>query len=290
MTNTLLEMSYLYRYLCKLKLEMQNTKSRKMLLYRQLMDCLVGLVLYLVLKRTIDGLDIDTNFTDFVLLVQDEITKLLQWLMGAPAGLKLNEELSFFLGNVFLYHVNVWVAYVLTIKTFLPQIIQILMMSNILGLGIFFCLINDVISILSVHLHCFYFYASNLYRIQLKSLMTLARLFRGKKWNVLRLRVDSLSYNADQLILGTVLFTILLFLLPTVALYYFVFITIRLLISLLQMFFQWMANSLLNNLQSLVCSNENSIGDGIGVDSKPPETMVDNVQRFLGKILRGDLV
>lgn len=40
---------------------------------------------------------------------------------------------------------------------------------------------------------------------------------------MLRQRLDSVRYNVDQLFLGTLLFTILLFTLPTFALYYVVF-------------------------------------------------------------------
>ena len=58
-------------------------------------------------------------------------------------------------------------------------------------------------------------------------LSSLWRLFRGKKWNVLRKRVDSASFDVDQLFVGTLLFTVLLFLLPTVALYYVVFMGVR---------------------------------------------------------------
>ena len=54
----------------------------------------------------------------------------------------------------------------------------------------------------------------------------------GKKWNVLRKRLDSISYDVDRLFLGTVLFTILLFLLPTVALFYVVFTALRLTVLL----------------------------------------------------------
>ncbi len=62
-----------------------------------------------------------------------------------------------------------------------------------------------------------------LYSLQVYALASLWRLFRGKKWNVLRQRVDSATYDVDQLFLGTLLFTVLLFLLPTTALYYVVF-------------------------------------------------------------------
>ena len=62
-----------------------------------------------------------------------------------------------------------------------------------------------------------------LYSLQVYSLAALWRLFRGKKWNVLRQRVDSAKYDIDQLALGTLLFAVLFFLLPTTALYYVVF-------------------------------------------------------------------
>ena len=41
----------------------------------------------------------------------------------------------------------------------------------------------------------------------------------GKRWNVLRQRTDSYAYDVDQLFLGTLLFTVSIFLLPTVAIY-----------------------------------------------------------------------
>lgn len=66
-------------------------------------------------------------------------------------------------------------------------------------------------------------FSFRLYHLQAYTLSSLWRLFRGKKWNVLRLRVDSALYNIDQLCVGTLLFTVLLFLLPTTLLYYFVF-------------------------------------------------------------------
>ena len=65
-----------------------------------------------------------------------------------------------------------------------------------------------------------------LYRLQFYALSSLWRLFRGKKWNVLRRRVDSARYDVDQLFIGTLLFTVLLFLLPTTLLYYVVFTTV----------------------------------------------------------------
>ena len=62
--------------------------------------------------------------------------------------------------------------------------------------------------------------------------MSFWRLFRGKKWNPLRHRVDTLPHSPDvanhRFFTGTLLFTILLFLLPTTALYYAIFAFLRL--------------------------------------------------------------
>ncbi len=73
-----------------------------------------------------------------------------------------------------------------------------------------------------------------LYRFQLTGLLALSRLFRGKKWNVLRMRVDTCNYDVDQLFIGSLLFTILLFLLPTTALFYAVFTGLRLAVIVLK--------------------------------------------------------
>jgi len=37
--------------------------------------------------------------------------RLIVWLMGAPAGLKLNSVLSQSLGRFFLYHIHLWVSF-----------------------------------------------------------------------------------------------------------------------------------------------------------------------------------
>ena len=39
------------------------------------------------------------------------LRRLITWLMGAPAGLKLNSVLSMCLGKFFLYHIHLWVTF-----------------------------------------------------------------------------------------------------------------------------------------------------------------------------------
>jgi hypothetical protein len=53
------------------------------------------------------------------------------------------------------------------------------------------------------------------------------KLFRGKKKNVLRDRVDTCDADTNQLLLGTFVFTISVFLFPTFVVYYVFFLLVR---------------------------------------------------------------
>lgn len=86
---------------------------------------------------------------------------------------------------------------------------------------------SDLLSLLTVHIYCFYTASARIFHWQLTIIMSLFHLFRGKKHNVLRNRIDSCDYDLDQLLLGTILFTLLFFLLPTVAVFYLTFTSAR---------------------------------------------------------------
>ncbi|KAM9261795.1 phosphatidylinositol N-acetylglucosaminyltransferase subunit Q isoform 4-T5 [Cariama cristata] len=166
--------------------------------------------------------------------IAEELQDLLQWLMGAPAGLKMNRALDQVLGRFFLYHIHLWISYIHLMSPFIEMILWYVGLSACLGLTVALCILSDIIALLTFHIYCFYVYGARLYCLKIYGLSSLWRLFRGKKWNVLRQRVDSCSYDLDQLFIGTLLFTILLFLLPTTALYYLVFTLLRLLVVIVQ--------------------------------------------------------
>ena len=104
---------------------------------------------------------------------------------------------------------------------------ETLVYCGVLGFTCIISVLSDLVSLATIHIYCFYGYAARLYGLQVLGLSALWRLFRGKKWNQLRSRVDSYSYGNDQLFIGTLSFTILLFLLPTVLMYYLVFLVLR---------------------------------------------------------------
>lgn len=166
--------------------------------------------------------------------VAKELEELLQWLMGAPAGLKMNRALDQVLGRFFLYHIHLWISYIHLMSPFIEGILWYGGLSACLGLTFALSLLSDMVALLTFHIYCFYVYGARLYCLKIYGLSALWRLFRGKKWNVLRQRVDSCSYDVDQLFIGMLLFTILLFLLPTTALYYLVFTLLRLVVVLFQ--------------------------------------------------------
>lgn len=166
--------------------------------------------------------------------VAKELEDLLQWLMGAPAGLKMNRALDQVLGRFFLYHIHLWIGYIHLMSPFIEMILWYVGLSACLGLTFALSLLSDTVALLTFHIYCFYVYGARLYCLTVYGLSSLWRLFRGKKWNVLRQRVDSCFYDLDQLFIGTLLFTIQLFLLPTMALYYLVFTLLRLVVVLFQ--------------------------------------------------------
>jgi phosphatidylinositol glycan class Q protein len=51
---------------------------------------------------------------------------------------------------------------------------------------------------------------------------------QGRRHNVLRNRTDPWDYDVDQLLLGTILFTLVAYLFPTVLVYYILFAIVSL--------------------------------------------------------------
>ncbi|XP_054907958.1 phosphatidylinositol N-acetylglucosaminyltransferase subunit Q [Poeciliopsis prolifica] len=199
-----------------------------------LLDVSLGVLLMSWLYRDQHIAMLASNMVPAADRVAQQLEELLQWLMGAPAGLKMNRALDQVLGRFFLYHIHLWISYIHLMAPFIQGIFWYGGLSACLGLTFALSLLSDMVALFTFHIYCFYVYGARLYCLKIYGLSSLWRLFRGKKWNVLRQRVDSCSYDLDQLFIGTLLFTILLFLLPTTALYYLVFTLLRLVVVLFQ--------------------------------------------------------
>ncbi len=116
---------------------------------------------------------------------------------------------------------------VVGLRPLVPHVIYFIGFSSFAGATMPIAMFSDLLSVLTIHIYCFYTASARIFHWQLTIIMSLFHLFRGKKHNVLRNRIDSCDYDLDQLLLGTILFTLLFFLLPTVAVFYLTFTSAR---------------------------------------------------------------
>ncbi|KIH89014.1 phosphatidylinositol glycan, class Q [Sporothrix brasiliensis 5110] len=212
--------------------------------------------LWLVANDVIIGIALGSYIIDNAGWVADQISMLLStytvdalqssisWLMGWPAGLKLNTELAAFLGDLFLSVIEYWSSCIGALRPALPHIIWFIGFSSFAGASMPLALFSDLLSILTIHIYSFYLASARIYHWQLTILISLFHLFRGKKHNVLRNRIDSCDYDLDQLLVGTILFTFLFFLLPTVVVFYLNFAVARMVIISLKAVFDTLLSCL----------------------------------------------
>ena len=166
----------------------------------------------------------------------DMVSTSVRWLMGVPGGLKLNNELDWFMGTSFLNMIKLWrEVYKEIIEAYSETWLYAILVVSPFGLTLMLSLIHDILKFAMMCITCLYIISAKLYSYQVSALMSLARLFMGRKYNVLKNRIDSCDYNASQLLLGTVLFTILLFLLPTTSMFYFILLLLKLMSSSVQL-------------------------------------------------------
>ncbi|KAK9470142.1 N-acetylglucosaminyl transferase component-domain-containing protein [Dipodascopsis tothii] len=162
------------------------------------------------------------RFVEFCIrdLLTAGLADTIAWLMDWPGGLKLNNELAAFFGELFLWVIHFWGSALGHLQPYLPILVHVIGLSGFLGATFAFALIADLTSLLTLQIYSCYLSAARIYNWQVTVLSSLFHLFRGKRRNVLRQRIDSCDYGFDQLLVGTILFTVLIFLLPTVAVFY----------------------------------------------------------------------
>ncbi|XP_048350133.1 phosphatidylinositol N-acetylglucosaminyltransferase subunit Q [Sphaerodactylus townsendi] len=178
--------------------------------------------------------------------VAQQLQDLLQWLMGVPAGLKMNRALDQVLGRFFLYHIHLWISYIHLMSPFIEMILWYVSLLACLGLTVAMSILSDIIALLTFHIYCFYVYGARLYCMKIYGLksgegihvfeppcsVSEDEIPKGRQRTEAKRRIVCLKTPSEfvaKLFIGTLLFTILLFLLPTTALYYLVFTLVSLL-------------------------------------------------------------
>ena len=238
---------YLTKRFCQLKKFSSQTDAFRFFTWLTI-DFVIGYLASEMIRSEADA----NKLAQIALLGADQVVlnlrKLITWLMGAPAGLKLNSVLSMCLGRFFLYHIHLWVTFLHVATPYVSYFLTNYCLEALSKMGICMqlSLFQDAFNLLTFHIHCFYAYARRLFVSQSCGLMSLWRLFRGKKYNPLRDRVDTSSYNApDQLFLGALAFTILLFLYPTTLMYFTVFKALEFVLTVI--------NGLIQALSNFIC-------------------------------------
>ncbi|KZT04877.1 Gpi1-domain-containing protein [Laetiporus sulphureus 93-53] len=159
--------------------------------------------------------------------------RALIWLNSWPAGLKLNTELSQFYCQTLLGIIFVWGKVLQEAAPYFPWLFWMTGVMGSCGMTMIVSLLSDTLSLLTLHLNVCYLLSATAFRHELQLAGSLWNLFRGKRFNVLRNRLDSWDYDLDQLLLGTILFTLVAFLYPTVLTYYALFATVHFVIIML---------------------------------------------------------
>lgn len=215
---------------CIKRIEIDKNNSNKQI-WTFIFDIIAGLLIMLLLLIFYIKPDEYLINTSQTIVIKLRI--LLESLKGSPIGLKLNKQLNNFLLDCFKYHVNLWATFLITISPIIHYLFIPIGIIGILGLSFQLAMLSDLIVLISLHAHCFYIYAAVLYNIEKYGLLALWNVFLGKRRNILKNRIESYDYMNRQLYISTIFFTILLFLLPTILVYYTVFATLRIFIYLL---------------------------------------------------------
>lgn len=234
----------------KLKQELQVKKSllSGRLLTMIVIDILIGVAVFCIISSYASVNDIYTSFHSWTKLLAAGVENLLEWLSGVPAGLKLNQPLTQALSAFFSYHVHMWKLYLELAGPVLRGLAWVLVWLGMCGASVQVAILSDLLDLATLHLYCFYVYGARIHMLQISLLRSQWRAFRGRKWNPLKQRVDSYELGGHMSltrVLTAVVFTLVIFLLPTTTIYYLVFVLLRMGLNLMRgllAFTVWLLN------------------------------------------------
>ncbi|CRH00947.1 phosphatidylinositol N-acetylglucosaminyltransferase subunit GPI1, putative [Plasmodium relictum] len=177
-------------------------------------DMLLGVTIYFLLTFNIINFYF---FCDKLKIFYDSrtLTSILGTLLQNPLGLKLNNNFTSFIGSVIVSILDKWDYLRITISIKKRYIVEFFRYSSLLGLSFFLSLLIDYLRFITAHVSLIFFFLKKMCTSFNSNIYSLYLLFNGKKWNILKLRVDTNYYTNEEVIFGTILFTMLIFLYPT---------------------------------------------------------------------------
>ena len=154
----------------------------------------------------------------------------LRWFNHSPAGIKLNPLITKKMGNILRWSLRNYGKFMVWTKPIHIHVVRLIACTGSMGITIQLAAIIDVVRVLSFHVAVIHRILAIQHHLQLSLISSLWNLFRGKKHNILRKRVDTCYYDRYQLLCGTILFAISFFLLPSFAAYFYLFTLSQLII------------------------------------------------------------
>ncbi|CAD2095080.1 phosphatidylinositol N-acetylglucosaminyltransferase subunit GPI1, putative [Plasmodium vinckei brucechwatti] len=187
-------------------------KYKQVLLIRAfslLLDILGGVILFYMISIQIINLGIIYDKIKIV-FETSTLTSILGTLLQKPLGIKLNNNFTSFIGSVVVSILDKWEFFKSLIPFKRSSIIRFFNISSLLGLSIFLSLTIDYLRFITVHVTIIYFFFKRIFFIFHSNMYSLYLLFNGKKWNVLKSRVDTNYYTNEEVILGFIYFLVVL--------------------------------------------------------------------------------
>jgi hypothetical protein len=87
------------------------------------------------------------------LVASDFLSSNMAWLMGIPAGIKLNHEMNSALGNVALHGIDLWRALFEVLQWMQPTLLLLFGVSGIFGVTILISLASDMLHCATIHVY-----------------------------------------------------------------------------------------------------------------------------------------
>eukprot|EP01038_Epipyxis_sp_PR26KG_P006662 gene6662-9144_t len=151
------------------------------------------------------------------------ILDTLVWFNNSPGGVKLNPVITSKVGSLVAFIVNSYDIVLLFAKIVHKPLIIFIAYSGCFGFTVQLVMIIDAIRLLTLHVAAIHRGLSYLHENQIRLIYSLWLLFNGKKRNILRNRIDTCEYDQNELLMGTMLFAMTVFLFPSFAAYFYLF-------------------------------------------------------------------
>ena len=202
----------------------KKTTLQKHKLIPIVLDHIFGIVFAVILLSTNSLSTIKESFF--------KLDELLEWCINGfvqyPGMFKFNINYNNILSTIALFIISLWKK-ILTYTNFVSTIylFGITILSCCCGITSFISFFVDYLTIVFVPIECLIIFFKELFKIHVNILISLLRLFVGKKYNPLRKTVDVIEYKQDIFVLGTILFALLIILFPCTGIYSLLFFIVK---------------------------------------------------------------